>query len=439
MLLEELKDVKSYFETEKEINIELQSFDFLEFNEKIIYDYGFIFKEKKNRIFIYEKNNQKLNLTIFNNNLTTSRLMPDYTNSMVNLAASIQKYYGKESKYPTSFKLDKYFDKEYKHVVFLILDGLGPYIIKNALKPGDILYDNLKETISAVFPPTTACAIPCSASGKLALETSWLGWENYIKELNRNIVLFTGENYVSKEPTGINLKKTLMPYDEYFYSLGADAADLEPSFRPDGYKTFDDLLCALKKHISKNTKTFTYAYWGEPDSTLHLYGVNSLESKQVIKGLNDSITKHLDDIDEDTLIIITADHGHQNVINAKLYEYKELYSMLERMPSNEGRSLTFKVYKEKQSQFREKFEHYFSDYYDIYSKEEFLKLGFLGDASKYGYNQRLDDFLGDFIAIANNELYFEYVDFNDKDFHFKSAHAGITKNEMETPLIIIKK
>ncbi|MBS1476855.1 MAG: hypothetical protein HP024_02780 [Acholeplasmatales bacterium] len=51
----------------------------------------------------------------------------------------------------------------------------------------------------------------------------------------------------------------------------------------------------------------------------------------------------------------------------------------------------------------------------------------------------MDDFLGDFIAIANNELHFEYVDSKDKSPHFKSAHAGITKNEMETPLIIIKK
>lgn len=229
-----------------------------------------------------------------------------------------------------------------------------------------------------------------------------------------------------------------MKYDEYFYSLGVDAKDFEPNFRPGGYETFDDLLKGLKKHISKDVSTFTYAYWGEPDSTLHLYGVGSPEANSVIKSLNDSLAKGLKGMKDDTLVIVTADHGHQNVINTKLYEYKDLYAMLERMPSNEGRSLTFKVKKEFHQQFKVKFEHYFSDYYDLYSKDDFLKLGFLGDINKFGYNQRLDDFLGDFIAIASNELYLEYVDFKDDAFHFKSAHAGITKNEMETPLIIIK-
>ena len=172
---------------------------------------------------------------------------------------------------------------------------------------------------------------------------------------------------------------------------------------------------------------------------MHLYGVGSPEANSVIKSLNDSLAKGLKGMKDDTLVIVTADHGHQNVINTKLYEYKDLYAMLERMPSNEGRSLTFKVKKEFHQQFKVKFEHYFSDYYDLYSKDDFLKLGFLGDINKFGYNQRLDDFLGDFIAIASNELYLEYVDFKDDAFHFKSAHAGITKNEMETPLIIIKK
>lgn len=439
MLLDKLEDIESYFETENEIEVKLKSFDCLEKNEKTILDEGYNFKTKENRCFIYQKENKKIKLSVFNHEIPSSRLMPDYTNSMVNLASSIQKYYGKESKYTSSAKLDKYLDKEYKHVLFLILDGLGPYIIRNALKSGDILYDNLKETISAVFPPTTACAIPCSSSGKLALETAWLGWENYISELNRNLVLFTGENYLTKEGTGINLKKSLMPYDEYFYSLGVDAIDLEPSFKPNGYESLDELLKGFKAFKKAHERTFSYAYWAEPDSTLHLYGVASLEANMQIKKLNDTIKAGLADIDSDTLVIITADHGHQNVINTKLYKYEELYSMLERIPANEGRSLCFKVKDGYHRKFKNQFNHYFSDYYDLYTKEEFLNLGFLGDIKKYGYNQRLDDFLGDFIAIANNELHFEYVDSKDKSLHFKSAHAGITKNEMETPLIIIKK
>ena len=52
MLIDELKDVKSYFENDNEINIVLNTFDYLEHNEKSILANGYHFKEKKNRIFI---------------------------------------------------------------------------------------------------------------------------------------------------------------------------------------------------------------------------------------------------------------------------------------------------------------------------------------------------------------------------------------------------
>ena len=54
MLIDELKDVKSYFENDNEINIVLNTFDYLEHNEKSILANGYHFKEKKNRIFYYE-------------------------------------------------------------------------------------------------------------------------------------------------------------------------------------------------------------------------------------------------------------------------------------------------------------------------------------------------------------------------------------------------
>ena len=60
--------------------------------------------------------------------------MPDYTNSMVNLTSSIKKFYGLESKYQTSSKLDSYLDKNYKHIVFLILDGLWSLYYKRGFK-----------------------------------------------------------------------------------------------------------------------------------------------------------------------------------------------------------------------------------------------------------------------------------------------------------------
>lgn len=435
MINEELKDVESYFENDLEINIQLKSFDEFEYNESILKELGYKFIKKESRTFYYEKD-KTIKLTIYNNNLTLDTMMPNYNESMVNLTSSIKKYYNKEITYPTSSKLDKYLNKDYRHILFLILDGLGPYVIEKSLSKGDILFDNLKEKISAVFPPTTACAIPCSASGKLCVETGWLGWQNYIKELNMNVSLFTGSNYVTDENTGVNIRNTYIPYDDYFYSLGVDAKDLEPSFRPDGFDTFDDMMDEFVKRTKLEHKTFTYAYWAEPDKAMHQYGVFFSETTDTLKYLNNVLEDKLKDINDDTLVIITADHGHQDVLNIPLYNYQNLYNMLNRLPSNEGRSLTFSVKEGKKEEFKHLFNHYFDDYFILLTKEEFINQGYFGDVEKYGYNKRLDDFLGDFIAVAINEFSFDVV---PKPYKFKSAHAGLTKNEMETPLIIIKK
>ena len=71
MLIDELKDVKSYFENDNEINIVLNTFDYLEHNEKSILANGYHFKEKKNRIFYYENKAKIVMLSICNNNLKT--------------------------------------------------------------------------------------------------------------------------------------------------------------------------------------------------------------------------------------------------------------------------------------------------------------------------------------------------------------------------------
>lgn len=49
----------------------------------------------------------------------------------------------------------------------------------------------------------------------------------------------------------------------------------------------------------------TYAYWNDPDSTLHEFGNGSLEVEKVVRNLNNSIID-LCQSTEDTLYFITA-------------------------------------------------------------------------------------------------------------------------------------
>lgn len=60
-------------------------------------------------------------------------VLPDYNHCILGTINSILKYYNVETKQKTSEKLDKILnEKQYKNVIFLILDGLGENIINNS-------------------------------------------------------------------------------------------------------------------------------------------------------------------------------------------------------------------------------------------------------------------------------------------------------------------
>lgn len=438
-MLDLLDDVLSYFENDAKVNVELNSYNSLYKNIQALKKIGYKFLGiDKNDTFILKKDNDKNICITIPNNISFKKItMPDYKKSMVNLTSSIMKHYGKTSNYDSFKPLDDILSSNYKHVLFLILDGLGYNIIKEIMSPGDFLYDNIYTSLSAVYPSTTACAIPVASNAKLCLETGWLGWQNYIRELNRNVVLFNGNDYVTGESLGVDIRKNYLPYDDYYKSLGVKYYDLEPSFNPNGFADFNDLLKAFIKIQNSDEKTFTHAYWTEPDTTFHISGVHSSEAVSKLKAIDDSLKNILCQIGDDTLVIITADHGHQDVEAIKLYEFEDIMKMQKRLPSNEGRCLCFTIKDEYIEAFPRLFNLYFSNIYDLYTKDEFLCKGFLGDTKKYGVHPRLNDFLGDYIAVAKSSYYFEYVD--DDDLVFKSTHAGLTEDEMVTPLIIYSK
>ncbi|MCR5232239.1 MAG: hypothetical protein K6B64_06300 [Acholeplasmatales bacterium] len=65
-----------------------------------------------------------------------------------------------------------------------------------------------------------------------------------------------------------------------------------------------------------------------------------------------------------------------------------------------------------------------------------IKEGYFGDP--FGkIHERIKDFLGDYVAFGINKYYFNYK--GENSILFKSHHAGITKEEMEVPVIVIRK
>jgi hypothetical protein len=84
-------------------------------------------------------------------------------------------------------------------------------------------------------------------------------------------------------------------------------------------------------------------------------------------------------------------------------------------------------------EFKRLFNHYFKDYYQLFTKEEFLSSNLLGYGVKH---EKVDDFIVDFVGVATSDYIFI---FKKDAMIMKGQHAGFTDDENEVPLIIINK
>ena len=56
-------------------------------------------------------------------------IMPNYEHSILNTITSILKYYNVETKHSSLKSLDAKLNKNYKNVVFIVLDGMEEHLI----------------------------------------------------------------------------------------------------------------------------------------------------------------------------------------------------------------------------------------------------------------------------------------------------------------------
>ena len=88
--------------------------------------------------------------------------------------------------------------------------------------------------------------------------------------------------------------------------------------------------------------------------------------------------------------------------------------------------------------FVQRFNKIFKDEFWLMTKDEFLnKYHFLGYGDKH---YKIDDFLGNYMAlsVAGSIIRIETFLAEGKPVK-KSTHCGLTKDEMEVPVIVMKK
>lgn len=358
---------------------------------------------------------------------------PNYKKNIINVSATFKKMLGQNTPVSTLSVLEEYLKKDYKNVVFIILDGFGINPIKINLDKNNILRKNIKQTLTSVFPSTTTNATTTLMSGEYPFTHGWFGWSIYFDELNRAVDIYVGKDSYTGETVDLEFVKNRIPY--YKNSKNYEVNKVLPIYVKDGietnhytYNSNKEMFAKIKECCKKKGKQFIYSYNGEPDSTMHDYGVSSKEAKVVIEELS-LLVEDLKNSVNDTLIVITADHGQVDIEGyIDIYNNKEVMDCLQRPMTLEPRATSFKVKEGKKEKFKKIFNKCYKKDFKLFDVDYLIGKGVFGS-----FNEKNRILLGDYIAVCKTNKQFV---FSSKHPRFKGHHTSLTK-EMLVPLIII--
>ncbi len=354
----------------------------------------------------------------------------DYDNCLVSLISSIEKHYGLDTSHSSLTALDKLLDHSYKNIILLLFDRMGTSILKKHLSSKSFLRKNLVDTISSVFPPTTTAATTSVITGKTPIEHGWLGWSLYFDKIDKTVELYPN-TYHGEAAADYNVAQSFLPYNSIFERLkekGIPSYFISP-FSDIRAKDIDTLFSKARQLCDKPQIKYIYGYSPLPDYDMHDLGTDHPIIKKHIEKINKNAEGLCNEL-SDSLIIVTADHGMKDTKFVFMDAFPNIKQCLKREPSIEGRAMSLFVKDGMQSIFAELFNDAFGEIYELIPHDRAVSL--FGDGVHHPLAEK---FIGDFLAVAKTEISLSY-EFDPSPF--KAAHAGLTEDEINIPLIAIR-
>ena len=125
----------------------------------------------------------------------------------------------------------------------------------------------------------------------------------------------------------IDVFKTIVNYESIFEQIekaskDVKAYEIEPEYAERRAKrsiranNLDELIMNIQDLCDNPDKKFIFAYSDNPDGLLHKHGVESEEVKEFLMEAENKIKDMCDKMSDDTILIITADHGHKDIEKA---------------------------------------------------------------------------------------------------------------------------
>lgn len=355
-------------------------------------------------------------------------------NTIANLACSVMRHFGVPDVPNATLPLaDRLLAGAARNVAVLLLDAMGAENMEELLEPGGFLRSHVQGAYRSVFPPTTVAAVTALDSGLFPSQHAWLGWTMYYSGIGKVVEVFTNRDEHGQPAAAESVARRFAPYasvSDRIRAVGGEAHALTP-YGDDPVTSLSDMGARLKALTARPGSRYIYGYWPEPDATMHRYGSRSPEARASLRAAERAVEAFSQTL-TDTLLLITADHGHTDAVGHVLGDYPDIADCLARVPSIEPRTVSFFVKPGRAQAFERAFAAAFGGAFRLFTRRQALVEGLFGPGPEH---PGLEDMLGDYIAVAlTGDTLFETAHKRDV---LKGVHAGGTERESRIPLIAV--
>ncbi|MFR4998667.1 MAG: alkaline phosphatase family protein [Clostridium paraputrificum] len=390
--------------------------------------------------------------------MTNDFIFPEYNGkNFINIINSIKHNFGINDGITLENKKIKKILLNKEKVVFILVDAFGWKFYKSVREDSkffkEIRKRGIEEKIISQFPSTTTAHVTSVITGKDVSTHGFFEWFTYDSKINEVFTPFLFD-YEGKEE--------ILPKDNLFKELkenGVCSTIITPNYinnsyysrelfkdgKVKGYDSVEEMFNILLQGIKKDKgKNFYYIYYPQIDSIGHEYGMSSykayFEINNFIKALDNFYNNVLDKGVNEGIFILSADHG-QMEIKDRIY-LNELIPNIEEymLKDSKGRSIVpvgynrdmfLYIKKEFETYVYELLKEKFKDKGEIYLVKDLIDKGVFINPSETFLSR-----MGNIVIIPYDGYGVWWFEKGKYEISLKGSHGGLTKDEMEIPLLI---
>lgn len=380
---------------------------------------------------------------------------PDYQGgSIVNLMASlVQGLGGTSLGYAPLPMLGREQLQRYRHIVLLVIDGLGHHYLGQAGQGGS-LHAHLQGRLSSVFPTTTASAITSLLTGLAPQQHGLTGWHTWFKELGCVLAVLParprfGGNGLGE--SGVDLGR-LYEHVPVFDRIDTPSCVVAPKHIAHSdfnlalrgraeirvYQSLEQMfeLTARALHTAQE-RSYVYSYWPELDRIAHESGIASEAASKHLAEIDAAFERFLERMaGSETLVIVTADHGI--IDSGEAYEipveqHPTLAETLALPLCGERRAAYCYVRPDRCDVFEDYVRRELATYTELWPSRDLIARNYFGLGEPH---PRLRERVGDYTLIMKDNYVIKDWLFAERHYSQIGVHGGLSEQELYVPLIL---